>query len=327
MTINRKLKKVLAAGLLLTTLGSAVVPEVTYAATTISYGTTGWVQAGSAWKYIESSGTGVVESWKEIDGKRYYFDASGNMMTNTIIQDHGEYYFVNEDGVMVKNEWKELSNSSNGKGWYYFGPTGQAYRNANTRLTINDFVTINGVKYAFDSKGKMLTGWRKASSPDSTAPWYEADFYFSEKGALAEGWKKIKVKPYNKAGSTGKSSTTGQEYWFYFDKGQKVTDSSRYIDDRMYAFDTTDGHMLVDWLAINNDGTAVIFNPDAADAVSKAVQSGSGNSNNGNSSVYDTSGQASSDGSPYVPENRPTITEKTVVSQQDLVTKKISRSS
>ncbi len=276
------------------------------AATAVSYGTTGWVQSGSSWKYIEKNGTSVVDGWKEIDGKRYYFNASGDMLTDTLVKDDGEYYYVSSDGSMVKNEWRELNN--NGKGWYYFGPTGQASRTKGSRLTINDFETINGAKYAFSTTGKMLTGWIKASNPDTTASWYDADFYFGDTGIVTEGWKKLKVKPYNR---NGKTVSKEEEYWFYFDGGQKVTDSSRYIDDRMYAFDTSDGHMLVDWLATDSNGNAVIFNPENTEAVTNAANE------------HDQS--KTTDGSPYVPTNRETITEKVVVTEQDLVKSRIVR--
>ena len=47
----------------------------------ISTNAEGWQGDGSGWWYEESDGSYPSESWKELSGKWYYFDAAGYMVT------------------------------------------------------------------------------------------------------------------------------------------------------------------------------------------------------------------------------------------------------
>lgn len=80
----RKLKSVLISGVLALLM---VVPV--YAAE--------WKQEGSTWKYQNDDGS-FAAGWNWIGGKCYYFDASGNMLSNTTTPDG---YQVNENGEWV----------------------------------------------------------------------------------------------------------------------------------------------------------------------------------------------------------------------------------
>lgn len=56
-----------------------------------------WKQEGSTWKYQNDNGSFAV-GWNWIGGKCYYFDISGNMLSNTTTPDG---YQVNENGEWV----------------------------------------------------------------------------------------------------------------------------------------------------------------------------------------------------------------------------------
>lgn len=56
-----------------------------------------WVQEGSNWKYKNDNGS-YSAGWTWIDGKSYYFDQNGSMLSDTTTPDG---YSVNKDGVWV----------------------------------------------------------------------------------------------------------------------------------------------------------------------------------------------------------------------------------
>ena len=58
-----------------------------------------WETVGNDWKYKEDNGTYAANGWQWIDGKSYYFDASGIMAKDTTI----DGYTVNSDGQWTVN--------------------------------------------------------------------------------------------------------------------------------------------------------------------------------------------------------------------------------
>lgn len=67
-----------------------------------------WIQDGSNWKYRNDNGS-YAANWQWIDGKSYYFDQNGNMLTNTTTPDG---YTVNADGVWVENGIEQTKNAN-----------------------------------------------------------------------------------------------------------------------------------------------------------------------------------------------------------------------
>lgn len=61
-----------------------------------------WVKVGDNWRYElhEGSGDYVVERFREIDNKVYYFDGKGNMVTGAVLINYDLYIF-GEDGAAV----------------------------------------------------------------------------------------------------------------------------------------------------------------------------------------------------------------------------------
>ena len=83
---------------------------------------TGWLQQGSAWYYLDSSGV-MRTGWIQVGGAWYYMDSSGAMQTGWL-QQGGKWYYLNSNGVMHI-------------GWLYLG----------------------GNTYYLNSNGEMLIGW------------------------------------------------------------------------------------------------------------------------------------------------------------------------
>ena len=110
----------------------------------------GWVSENGVWKYQEASGNYAYNTWKTSGDNSYYLDNNGVIAVNQWIDDT---YYVDDDGVMAKNSWIQLSEDTSQKkaGWYYVDAKG--------KLIKDKWSTIGDKKYAFDSDGKMRTGW------------------------------------------------------------------------------------------------------------------------------------------------------------------------
>jgi len=81
----------------------------------------GWNQEPDGWRfYLGNTGEPVRDSWYlDSDGKWYWFNAAGVMVTSTWYQYKGEWYYLGADGAMVKG-----LHTSGGK-WYYLDQDGK----------------------------------------------------------------------------------------------------------------------------------------------------------------------------------------------------------
>ncbi len=104
------------------------------------------------------------------------------------------------------------------KGWWYSCDDGSYLK--------DNIYSINDVKYAFNDKGYMVTGWYKHTDECGHSDWY----HFASSGAMEYGWLK----------SGGK--------WYYLDPylGYMWHDDGDEIDGDIYIFDKT-GAMVTGW--------------------------------------------------------------------------------
>ena len=78
---------------------SAVVMSMSMSMSIFADNPVGWKQTNGTWQYVkDASGSVYSNGWRWIDGKCYYFDANGNMLSNTSTPDG---YYVNGDGQWV----------------------------------------------------------------------------------------------------------------------------------------------------------------------------------------------------------------------------------
>ena len=142
-----------------------------------------WMSSGGKWWYRHSDGSYTTSNWEWINGKWYYFDASGWMMTGW--QKVGnEWYYLYSNGVMAADSWigenyvdatgiwrpeilKEKWISSGEKWWY---------RHSDGSYTALNWKKIDGKWYYFDASGWMVTGWQKVGDN-----WY----YLYDDGVMA----------------------------------------------------------------------------------------------------------------------------------------------
>lgn len=119
-----------------------------------------WRQDDKGWWYEYSDGSYAQNGFKSIDGKEYYFDENGYMLSDQFVQgkwldrngeSSGEYQwkqdgsnwtYENNDGNVVKSGWANIDGE-----WYYFDEDGHM---------VTGKVTIGGKSYSFGSNGTWL---------------------------------------------------------------------------------------------------------------------------------------------------------------------------
>ena len=169
------------------------------------------------------------------------------MLTNQLVEDGDNYYYVDANGAMVRNTWVAIAADEDEEEdvdyrWYYFGASGKAYKDSAGK-------TINGKKYGFDDEGKMLFGFVDA---DKTSINTEDDailnctYYYgtNDDGARHTGWLRYE----DGFDTTDYDDYDYEYYWFYFgSNGQKVTNNpSKKINGHKYNFDQF-GVMITEW--------------------------------------------------------------------------------
>ena len=98
----------------------------------------GWVFEGNIWRFYEANKAAI--NWKKINGKWYYFDKDGIMLSDTIY----DGYILTSSGAMVDSGWGKIKDN-----WYYANPSG--------RIVKKDWKKVDGVWYYFDKDGIMLS--------------------------------------------------------------------------------------------------------------------------------------------------------------------------
>ena len=111
--------------------------------------------------------------WNLIDGKKYYADANGKIMTGWVKYENSWYYLQTEKecpetpGAM-KTGWFKQNNN-----WYYLDPA------RGGKMVASEWMLIDGRWYHFYGGGGMETGWTKQNGN-----WY----HLNANGAMETGW-------------------------------------------------------------------------------------------------------------------------------------------
>lgn len=121
-------------------------------------------------QFKDNNGNFIKNDWAEINGKYYYFDMNGYLVTNQWVQDE---YYVDDKGVMQTNYWYDDKNGN----MYYLGKDG--------KYTKDTIVTIDNNEYAFNPNGELV----------KNAPYVKEGkgYYFGNDGRIdkTEGYKSI----------------------------------------------------------------------------------------------------------------------------------------
>ncbi len=189
-----------------------------------------WIKDNTGWWYRHEDGSYTTNDFEVIDGKTYYFNASGYMVTGWDYIENKWYYF-DTSGAMRTN-WILLGNT-----WYYMESDGNM---------VTGKQTIQEKEYYFDASGAMKTGWIKLEgkdyyyNPDGALmkdTWI-GDYYVDETGA----WIPNKFKPIWIKDNTG--------WWYRHEDGSYTTKDFEVIDGKTYYFNAS-GYMVTGWQSIN----------------------------------------------------------------------------
>lgn len=170
-----------------------------------------WRQISGKWYWFDARGY-MVTGWKSIGGKWYYFQSNGAMLGQGWHWIGKNCYYMYASGAMAANTWigKDYVNASGAwvKGMVKEQPrwikAGERwwYRHADGSYTKGNWEKINGQWYLFDKEGWMLTGWQEKSGK-----WY----YLKQDGAMAsDTW--IDHKYVNASGELEENHISSHEY-------------------------------------------------------------------------------------------------------------------
>lgn len=231
----------------------------------------GWAEEDGTWYYYNKDGSKAADEWKKSGDSWYWLDGEndGAMAAGKLVEDDNDLYYVDENGVMVRNAWVKLPNEDQDDEddpaeycYYYMQANGKACKAPSGGST--KFRTINGKKYAFDDDGRMLYGWVNGQSERLTGDtdWNansddEPVYYLGswDDGAMKTGWQKITV-------CDDQDDDEEKDFWFWFksngkkytaDKGDLIKDN-KVINGKKYGFDER-GVMAYAW-ALATDNTA-----------------------------------------------------------------------
>ena len=106
-----------------------------------------WKEYNNDKYYYDKNGV-LSRGWKAIGAYWYYFDTTTAAMKTGWLSYKGQWYYLNPDGKMQLG-WQKISGI-----WYYFVPNGEAK---------TGWLNENGKWYYFNSDCKMQVGWQKIS--------------------------------------------------------------------------------------------------------------------------------------------------------------------
>lgn len=198
--------------------------------------------AEEAWFYFSSTGKVYTDTTRTINGKKYTFDADGEMESGWVEINNKWYYHGDEDdGARYTSTWGFLEDEDeDDEYWYYFPSAGNRDEGRKRK--------VNGKTYYFDADGRMLTGWAdvaaytKYEQPIDNASYSNVRYLGEEEDGVARmsAWAFL-AEPHNE---------NSEEKWYYFDSNGKLyvgngsaEDSIKKINSKYYAFDD-EGKML-----------------------------------------------------------------------------------
>ena len=168
------------------------------------------------WAYFQEGGKAVKGNWKNINNKYYYFDEDGKMLTGWILDNN---YYIKNDGTMVTGWYKLMPpgdeeerrtgpNPSSDEKWFYFTNTGKKFKPVLSNGSKFGEKKIDGVRYAFNENGELVTGWVQTSGDSN--PTIKNFKYMNADGTVRTGW--YSTEPPEEL--LGEYNNTVE--WFYF---------------------------------------------------------------------------------------------------------------
>ena len=193
-----------------------------------SYRKPHWEFRGSNWYYLNADGSCVKNQWMTVDGKLYYFNASGYMARNWN-KFGSSWYYMAGDGA-VKTGW-----CWDGSAWYYMDSSG---------IMQTGWLHDGNARYYLSSSGAMQKGWHWIDTA-----WY----YFNNSGVMQTGWLLDGGAWYylNGSGAMQKGWLLDGSTWYYLNDSGVMQKGWRWIGNAWYYLNGS-GAMLTGWQWIGN---------------------------------------------------------------------------
>mgnify|MGYP000670849669 FL=1 len=200
-----------------------------------------WIHGGGWW-YQYADGTYPKDCFAKINGKTYYFDHSGYMVTGWKELDYNTYYF-DSNGVMVTG-WQSI-----GGKWYHLDEYG----------CMATYITyVNDKQQVFAPSGQWVSGWtfdRKIYyNDDGIVDWDRYNWYYANSDGTPYD--------YNKNDNINGGWLRYGGKWYYIDyDGEMLRDQIVNVYGKKYRL-KDDGSMVTgwyqsgsEWYYSNADGT------------------------------------------------------------------------
>ncbi len=142
----------------------------------------------SYWAYFFSSGRQALDCWQKINGRWYYFDSYGIMLSDGLYQfDDDLYYYFKSSGAMATG-WQKILMEDGSSEWFYFKSSGAMKLDGWQKIGSSWYYFEDGwyyrdgiykigdYYYCFNASGSMYTGWK----------YYNGWRYFTANGEMQE---------------------------------------------------------------------------------------------------------------------------------------------
>lgn len=206
------------------------------------------------WYYASESGAVFKGGFRELEGKRYYFDANGlNYRKRWLTEESGKKRYIGDEGYLYQDQWFVISGldsrNSDYNNWYYAGKDGY--------VRMDGWFKIDGQHYCFNTSGVMRTGWLTETADDDDDEY--SYYYCGEDGARVTGWQWLEIPEgwMDNSDVADYVQDHGQYAYFYFSKssGNKKRSSSGKkevkVDGVTYCFDEK-GIMHQGWVKLTS---------------------------------------------------------------------------
>ncbi|WP_027642756.1 hypothetical protein [Enterocloster clostridioformis] len=207
-----------------------------------------------SWYYASESGAVLKEGFKELKGRKYYFDVNGlNYRKRWLTKENGKKRYIGEEGYLYQNQWFVIrgidSRNSDYNYWYYAGNDGY--------VRMDGWYKIDGQYYCFNTSGVMLTGWLTETAEDDEDE--DSYYYCGKDGARVTGWQWLEIPQswMDNSDVADYVQEHGQYAYFYFNKstGSKKRSSGGKkevkVDGVTYCFDGN-GIMYPGWVKLSS---------------------------------------------------------------------------
>ena len=206
------------------------------------------------WYYASESGAVFKGGFRDLEGKRYYFDANGlNYRKRWLTEQNGKKRYIGDEGYLYQDQWFVISGldsrNSDYNNWYYAGKDGY--------VRMDGWFKIDGQHYCFNTSGVMRTGWLTETADDDDDEY--SYYYCGKDGARVTGWQWLEIPEgwMDNSDVADYVQDHGQYAYFYFSKssGNKKRSSSGKkevkVDGVTYCFDEK-GIMHQGWVKLTS---------------------------------------------------------------------------